>query len=241
MKILIIDDDKNIVESIAIGFQLQWQEVTVLTAFDGEAGLEMFYEQTPDIVLLDLMMPKRDGYAVLAEIRKLSDVPVIMLTARGDELAKVKGLEMGADDYITKPFGHLELFARIKAVLRRAEMPAPITNAPSFVSGSLAINFANHQVTKNGEKISLTPTEYKMLYLLARNAGRIVPFNTILDRVWGPEYVDQTDYLKTYLSRLRKKLEDHPENPQLLLTERGLGYSLVKLAITQSDVMEPAS
>jgi len=230
MKILIIDDDKDIVESIAIGFQLQWQEVTVLTAYDGEAGLDLFYEATPDLVLLDLMMPKRDGYSVLAEIRKLSDVPVLMLTARGDELAKVKGLEMGADDYITKPFGHLELFARIKAVLRRSEMPPPVSSAPSFESGHLAINFANHQVTRNGETVSLTPTEYNLLYLLARNAGRVVPFNTMLDRIWGPEYVDQTDYLKTYLSRLRKKLEAHPENPQLLLTERGLGYSLAKIA-----------
>jgi two-component system KDP operon response regulator KdpE len=230
MKILIIDDDKNIVESITIGFQLQWQEVTVVTANDGEAGLEKFYDENPDIVLLDVMMPKRDGYAVLAEIRKLSDVPVLMLTARGDELAKVKGLEMGADDYITKPFGHLELFARIKAVLRRAEMPPPVSTAPSFVSGTLAINFANHQVTRSGEKVSLTPTEYNLLYLLARNAGRVVPFNTILDRVWGPEYADQTDYLKTYISRLRKKLEEQPQNPQLLVTERGLGYRLVKLA-----------
>ncbi len=228
MKILIIDDDKNIVEAISIGFQLQWQEVEVLTAYDGEAGLKLFYDENPDIILLDVMMPKRDGFSVLIEIRKLSDVPIIMLTARGDEPAKVKGLEAGADDYITKPFGHLELFARIKAVLRRAEMAPPISSAPSFTSGNIAINFGNHQVTKNGEPINLTPTEYNLLYLLARNAGRVVSSETILDRVWGPEYRDQTDYLKTYLSRLRKKLEDTPESPQLLMTERGLGYRLVK-------------
>lgn len=232
MKILIVDDDKNIVESIAIGFQLQWQEVNVITAHDGEDGLNKFYDENPDIVLLDVMMPKRDGYSLLAEIRKISDVPVIMLTARGDELAKVKGLELGADDYITKPFGHLELFARVKAVLRRTEMVSPVTTAPSFVSGAIAVNFANHEVTRNGTKVSLTPTEYNLLYLLIRNAGRVVPFNTILDRVWGPEYVDQTDYLKTYVSRLRKKLEEHPESPQMLVTERGLGYRLVKLPST---------
>ncbi|HEX2914951.1 MAG TPA: response regulator transcription factor [Chloroflexia bacterium] len=232
MRILVVDDDRNIVEAVSIGFQLQWQEVEVLTAYDGETGLKLFYDQNPDIILLDVMMPKRDGFSVLNEIRKISDVPVIMLTARGDEMDKVKGLEAGADDYITKPFSHLELFARIKAVLRRAEMPPPVSSAPSFTSGSVSVNFANHQVTKDNELVSLTPTEYNLLYLLVRNAGRVVSFETILDRVWGPEYRDQTDYLKTYISRLRKKLEDHPENPQLLLTERGLGYRLAKLPKT---------
>jgi two-component system KDP operon response regulator KdpE len=229
MKILVVDDDKNIVEAITIGFQLQWQEVEVLTAPDGEKGLDMFYEHNPDVILLDVMMPHKDGFSVLKEIRRTSDVPILMLTARGDELDKVKGLEMGADDYLTKPFSHLELFARIKAVLRRAEMPPPMSAMPSFVSGDVSINFENREVTKKGQVVKMTPTEYSLLFLLARNAGRVVPFETLLDKVWGPEYREQLDYLKTYISRLRKKLEDDPENPHYLLTERGLGYRFVKV------------
>jgi two-component system, OmpR family, KDP operon response regulator KdpE len=228
MKILVVDDDVNIVEAITIGFQLQWQGVEVITAFDGEKGLDKFFEHNPDVVLLDVMMPHKDGFTVLKEIRRSSDVPILMLTARGEELDKVKGLEMGADDYLTKPFSHLELFARIRAVLRRAEMPPPINALPSFTSGDLAINFENREVTKRGEVVKLTPTEYNLLFLLARNAGRVLTFEMLLDKVWGPEYRDQLDYLKTYMSRLRKRLEDDSEHPRYLLTERGLGYRLMK-------------
>ncbi len=228
MKILIVDDDKNIVEAITIAFQLQWQEIEILTASDGEKGLNMFFDNTPDVVLLDVMMPHKDGFSVLKEIRQVSDVPILMLTARGEELDKVKGLELGADDYLTKPFSHLELFARIRAVLRRAEMPPPVSAMPSFVSGDLSINFENREVMRGDKPIKMTPTEYNLLFLLARNAGRVVPFETILDKVWGPEYRDQLDYLKTYMSRLRKKLEDQPEHPHYLLTERGLGYRFKK-------------
>lgn len=229
MKILVIDDDKNIVEAIQIGFQLQWQEVEVISASDGEQGLKMFYETNPDLILLDVMMPYKDGYSVLKEIRRTNDVPIIMLSARGEELDKVKGLELGADDYLTKPFSHLELFARIKAVLRRLLMPSPANISPSFVSGDLTINFDNREVTKNGQPIKMTPTEYNLLFLLARNAGHVLTFENLLDKVWGPEYRDQLDYLKTYVSRLRKKLEDNPERPRLILTERGLGYRLMKV------------
>jgi DNA-binding response OmpR family regulator len=229
MKILVIDDDKNIVEAIQIGFLLQWQEVEVLSAPDGEKGLAMFYEHNPDLILLDIMMPVKNGYTVLKEIRQTNDVPIIMLSARGDELDKVKGLELGADDYLTKPFSHLELFARIKAVLRRVLMPPPANVAPSFVSGNLAINFDSREVTKNGQPIKMTPTEYNLLFLLARNAGHILTFESLLDKVWGLEYRNQLDYLKTYVSRLRKKLEDNPDHPHFILTERGLGYRLMKL------------
>jgi two-component system KDP operon response regulator KdpE len=232
MKILVIDDDKNIVEAIQIGFLLQWQEVEVLAAPDGAKGLAMFYEHNPDLILLDIMMPYKDGYTVLKEIRRTNDVPIIMLSARGEELDKVKGLELGADDYLTKPFSHLELFARIKAVLRRVLMPPPANVAPSFVSGNLTINFDNHEVMKNGQHLKMTPTEYNLLFLLALNAGHVLTFESLLGKVWGPEYRDQLDYLKTYISRLRKKLEDNPDQPRFILTERGLGYRLMKLAET---------
>jgi two-component system, OmpR family, KDP operon response regulator KdpE len=228
MKILVVDDDKNILEAITIGFNLQWQDVEVVAATDGEKGLAAFYDHRPDVVLLDVMMPYKDGYSVLREIRESSNVPVLMLTARGEELDKVKGLELGADDYLTKPFSHLELFARIRAVLRRTEMTLPVRATPSFTTGNLTINFENREVTHAGQTVKLTPTEYKLLTLLARNAGRVVTSETLLEKVWGPEYRDQLDYLKTYMSRLRKKLEDDPENPRYLLTERNLGYRLLK-------------
>lgn len=228
MKILVVDDDKNVVEAITIGFQLQWQDVEVITASDGDKGLAAFFEHNPNVVLLDVMMPYKDGFSVLKEIRQSSDVPILMLTARGEELDKVKGLEAGADDYLTKPFSHLELFARIRAVLRRAEMPGPVNSLPSFTCGELAINFESREVTKKGQPVKMTPTEYNVLFLLARNAGRVLPFEMLLDKVWGPEYREQLDYLKTYISRLRKKLEDNPESPRYILTERSLGYRLAK-------------
>jgi len=229
MKFLIIDDDKSIVEAVTIGLQFQWQDAETHTASDGEEGLEKFFDLSPDVTLLDINMPKMSGFEVLQRIRELSDAPVLMLTARGDEMSKVKGLEMGADDYLVKPFSHLELFARIKAILRRAEMPAPISAAPSFVSGDVTVNFDSREVTVQGEPVKLTPTEYKLLYQLVRNAGRVMPFDTLLSKVWGDEYRGDMDYLKTYISRLRKKIGDDPENSRYILTERSVGYRFARL------------
>ncbi|HZR99323.1 MAG TPA: response regulator transcription factor, partial [Chloroflexota bacterium] len=153
MKILIIDDDGHILDALAVGIQLQWQDATVLTATSGEEGIQRFYEQDPDIVVLDVNMPRKNGFEVLQDVRRVSDVPVIMLTARADETDQVRGLEMGADDYVTKPFSHLALLARIKAVLRRAELPQPTNALPDFQTGDLAINFQSHQVTLRGEPV----------------------------------------------------------------------------------------
>jgi two-component system KDP operon response regulator KdpE len=170
-----------------------------------------------------------NGFELLGRIREVSDAPVLMLTARGDEMSKVKGLEMGADDYLTKPFSHLELFARIKSVLRRAELPAPISALPQFVSGDMTVNFDSREVTVAGVPVKLTPTEYKLLYQLVRNAGRVMPFETLLSKVWGDEYRGDMDYLKTYVSRLRKKLGDDPDNPHYIITERSVGYRFVRI------------
>src|SRR3954447_25016769 len=230
MKFLIGDDDKSIVEAVTIGLQFQWQDAEVYTAADGEEGLRRFLDISPDVTLLDVNMPYMNGFEVLQKIREVSDAPVLMLTARGDEMSKVKGLELGADDYLVKPFSHLELFARIKAVLRRSELPAPVSSAPSFVSGDIAVNFDGHEVTVKGEPVKLTPTEYKLLYQMVRNAGRVLPFDMLLSKVWGDEYRGDMDYLKTYVSRLRKKLGDSSENPRYLLTERSVGYRFVRLA-----------
>src|SRR5262249_7608825 len=151
MKILVVDDDPQILDAVTVGFQLQWQDCSVLSATDGEKGLEAFYEHEPDVVVLGVAMPGKNGFGVLKGIRRVSDVPVIMLTARGEEMDQVRGLEAGADDYVVKPFSHLALLARIKAVLRRAELQQPVGALPDFQAGDLAINFQSHQVTLQGE------------------------------------------------------------------------------------------
>lgn len=228
MKVLIVDDDRSIVEAVTIGLELQWSDVEVHTAADGEAGLDAFFKHSPDLTLLDVNMPRMSGWEMLKRLRELSDAPVIMLTARGEEMDKVKGLGLGADDYLTKPFSHLELFARIKAVLRRSEMTMPASASASFQSGDLAINFDSREVTVDGKAVKLTPTEYNLLHLLARNAGRVLPFEMLLTKVWGDEYRSETDYLKTYVSRIRRKLGDDPEKPRYIMTERGVGYRFAR-------------
>src|SRR5215216_7581818 len=228
MKILIVDDDHDLLEALGLGLQLQWQGIEVITATDGEAALGLFFDELPDVVLLDVGLPLLDGFEVLRRIRAVSDTPVLMLTARGAEMDKVRGLEIGADDYITKPFSPLELLARIKAVLRRSELPPPVRAAPSFQVGDLTINFDSQEVARAGTPIPLTAMEYRLLYQLVRNAGHVVPRETLLARVWGDDSRDQTDYLKVYISRLRAKLEPDPEHPRLILTERGTGYRFVR-------------
>lgn len=227
MKILVVDDDAHILDALTVGFQLQWQDSVIIPAGDGETGLQKFYDENPDVVVLDVNMPGKNGFEVLQDIRRVSDVPVIVLTARGEEMDQVRGLELGADDYIVKPFSHLALLARIKAVLRRTDLPPPVQAVPDFIVGDLAINFQNHQVTLHGEAVRLTPVEYKLLYHLVRNAGRIMPHQALLDRVWGEEYGATTDHLKVFISRLRSKLETQ-NGQRYIETERGLGYRFVR-------------
>ena len=227
MKILVVDDDPQILDALTVGLQLQWPECEVIAARDGEEGLDVFYEREPNVVVLDVNMPRKNGFEVLQAIRRVSDVPVLMLTARGEETAQVRGLELGADDYLIKPFSHLVLLARIRAVLRRAEMPPPAEALPDFVAGPLGINFQDHRVMVDGEPVKLTPVEYKLLYHLTRNVGRVMPHQALLDRVWGADYLASTEYLKVFISRLRAKLE-RPGGPKYIETERGLGYRFVR-------------
>ena len=227
MRILVVDDEPDVVESVRLGFTLQWREVDVLEASDGDSALTMVEREQPDIVLLDIGLPGMDGFEVLHQIRAFSDVPVLMLTARDDAMDKVKGLELGADDYVTKPFNHLELMARVKAVLRRLEMPAPASRMPSFRAGDLEVDFAKQEARLRGERLVLTPTEYKLLYHLVRNAGHVLEHATLLAKVWGREYVDEVDYIRVYIRRLRDKLGDHPDSPRYIRTERGLGYRFI--------------
>jgi two-component system KDP operon response regulator KdpE len=227
MRILVVDDEPDVVESVRLGFTLQWRDVDVLGAGEGEAALDIVEREHPDIVLLDVGLPGIDGYEVLRQIRAFSDVPVVMLTARDDAMDKVKGLELGADDYVTKPFNHLELMARVKAVLRRLEMPAPASRVPSFKSGDLEVDFAKQEARLDGTRLDLTPTEYKLLYHLVRNAGHILEHGTLLAKVWGREYVDEVDYIRVYIRRLRDKLGDSSDSPRYIQTERGLGYRFI--------------
>jgi two-component system KDP operon response regulator KdpE len=227
MRILVVDDEPDVVESVRLGFTLQWREIDVTGASSGDAALDIVEREHPDIVLLDVGLPGLDGFEVLRQIREFSDVPIVMLTARDDAMDKVKGLELGADDYVTKPFNHLELMARVKALLRRMEMPAPVSRAPSFKSGDLEVDFARQEARLRGERLDLTPTEYKLLYHLVRNAGHVLEHGTLLAKVWGREYVDEVDYIRVYIRRLRDKLGDSSESPRYIRTERGLGYRFI--------------
>jgi two-component system KDP operon response regulator KdpE len=224
MKLLVIDDSSEVIEAVTVSFTLQWRDTHVLGAKDGDTGLDLIEHEHPDVVLLDITMPNMDGFETLKQIRLFSDVPVLMLTARDSVVDKVKGLELGADDYVTKPFDHLELLARVKAVLRRHNAPQPTSNVPPFRAGDLEVDVATQTVTLAGAPVTLTPVEYKLLYHLIRNAGHVLRHETLLSKVWGREYVDEIDYLRVYIRRLRLKIEPDPDNPRFILTERGLGY-----------------
>lgn len=223
MKILIVDDEPDVVKVIAMSFRMQQPAWEVISAQDGLEALEMLDRERPEVVLLDIGLPEMDGFEVLKSIRLFSDVPVIMLTVRDDELGKVQGLELGADDYVTKPFSHLELLARVRAVLRRAQS-LPMVHDQPFASGNIQVDFARREVTVRDKPVALTGTEYRLLYHLVRNAGRVMTHEALLARVWGREYTDEISYLKSYVSRLRNKLEQDPHHPDYILTEYGVGY-----------------
>jgi len=223
MKVLVVDEETDVARLISISFSMQQPNWEIITAADGQEGLNAVEREQPALVLLDVGLPDMSGFEVLRQIRLFSDVPVIMLTVHDDELSKVHGLELGADDYVTKPFSHLELMARVRAVLRRTQA-LPMTQEDPFVSKDLTVDFARREVMRRGELVPLTTTEYRLLYHLVRNAGQVLTHEILLARVWGREYLDEINYLKVYISRLRAKLEDDPRDPQHILTEHGIGY-----------------
>jgi two-component system KDP operon response regulator KdpE len=196
----------------------------VIEAENGLKAVDRVREDLPDLVVMDVMMPEMDGFEALELIRQTSNVPVIMLTVRSDEDDKVKGLELGADDYITKPFSPRELASRIKAVMRRIEATSPVDRGMIFVDEDLQIDLNKRQVIVRGEEIKLRPIEFKLLYHLATNAGWTIPHENLLAKVWGHEYRDETHYLRLYITYLRQKIEKDPSNPKYILTERGVGY-----------------
>jgi len=223
--ILVVDDEPRMRRFMQMNLDLEGYRV--IEAGNGLEALNRVRENLPDMVLLDVMMPEMDGFEALRLIRETSSVPVIMLTVKGDEDDRVRGLELGADDYVTKPFSPRELASRIKAVLRRSEMPAPVEQSIIKVDDRLQIDFNRRQVIVEGKEIKLRPTEYRLLYHLVNNAGWTLPHETLLAKVWGHEYRDETHYLRLYVTYLRQKIEEDPANPKYILTERGLGYRFV--------------
>jgi DNA-binding response OmpR family regulator len=224
-RILVVDDEPRMIGFIRMNLELEGYQV--IEAHDGLGALEAVRTQLPDVVLLDVMMPELDGFETLRMLREFSTIPVIMLTAKGEEDDKVMGLELGADDYVTKPFGPRELSSRVRAVLRRAEMPSTPERAILRIDDRLSVDFNRREVIVNGEHIKLRPTEYRLLYHLIENAGWTVPHDQLLAKVWGYEYRDETHYVRLYVNYLREKIEEDPSNPKYIQTERGVGYRFI--------------
>lgn len=225
MKILVVDDEPRMVDFIRLNLELEGFKV--FSASNGVEALDMIRRHIMDLIILDVMMPQLDGFETLRMLREFSSVPVIMLTAKGEEDDKVKGLELGADDYVTKPFGARELTSRVKAVLRRVEGVTNPEEAILKIDDRLSIDFNHRSVIVNGDEIKLRPTEYRLLYHLVENAGWTVPHEQLLAKVWGYEYRDETHYVRLYINYLREKIEEDPADPVYILTERGIGYRFV--------------
>jgi len=228
MKILLIEDSPEIVKGVTLTFKLRWEDATVIAFDEGAKGIKAVESESPDIVILDINLPDMTGFEVLEKIRSFSDVPIIVLTIRDDEVDELRGLEMGADDYIVKPFSPVNLLTRVKVVLRRAGVNrTEEEETPPLVFGNTTINFSRKEVFVGDRRVHLTPNESKILYYLARNGGKLVTREEIKQQVWGSEaeYIDDSG-LKRYIYQLRTKLGDNTESPQIILNERGTGYRL---------------
>jgi two-component system KDP operon response regulator KdpE len=225
--ILAVDDNAKMTRFIRMNLELEGYRVS--EASSGMEALDKTREELPDLVLLDVMMPDMDGFETLRHLREISSVPVIMLTVKNEEEDKVRGLELGADDYVTKPFSPRELSSRIKALLRRTEIPTPLEKTLMRIDDRLSIDFQRHEVWVEQEKVKLRPTEYRLLYHLVSNAGWVMSHDALLSKVWGPEYRDEIQYLRLYVNYLRQKIEVDPAHPTYILTERGVGYRFAEI------------
>jgi two-component system, OmpR family, KDP operon response regulator KdpE len=223
--ILMVEDEAGLRNAVRL--YLEMEGYRVVTAVDGEEGLTKTREDLPDVILLDVMLPGIDGFETLRRLRRFSSAPVLIITAKGDENDVVKGLRLGADDYVRKPFGQAELASRIQAVLRRTSAAAAEDDTAIVVDDYLTLDFVRHDVFAGGEKVQFRPTEYRLLYHLATNPGRVQTYEQLLAKVWGPEYRDEDNYVRLYITYLRKKIEPDPAHPRYILTERGLGYRFV--------------
>ncbi len=223
LKLLIVEDASDVAEVVAFGARMTWPDCEVTIAGGGQEGLDRFRAESPDLVVLDVSMPPPDGFEVCRRIRETSQVPILMLTVRDATLDKVRALDLGADDYLTKPFDHLELLARLRALVRRSQHGSS-PSGPTFTSGDLTIDFATREVRVHGDLVPLTSTEFRLLEELVRHAGIVLTHQVLLERVWGPEYTRDTHYLKVFIRRLRQKLSDDAEHPLYIQTEWGTGY-----------------
>jgi len=228
MKVLIIEDDPEIIDVVALTLELKWPDVSLISTFLGEKGVELAQKELPDIIILDLGLPDITGFDVLKQIRAFSDVPLVILTVRGEEMDKVRGLELGADDYMVKPFSPGELLARLKALLRRGQMPEIKAKVGDklFVKGKLRIDFTSREVSVGNKLVKLGPREYDLLYMLVTNAGVVVLNQKLLEEVF-PEHRGDTQFLDVYIKKLRERLEEDPDSPEMILSEGGIGYKFV--------------
>jgi len=230
--ILVVDDEPRMTRFIRMNLELDGYRV--IEAHDGLEALDKVRTDLPDLVILDVMMPKLDGFETLKMLRQVSNVPVIMLTVRSDEEDRVRGLELGADDYVTKPFGARELASRVKAVLRRTRGLAEPGQTILKIDDRLSVDFNIQEIIVEGRHVKLRPTEFRLLYHLIENAGWVVPRETLLAKVWGYEYRDEIQYLRLYITYLRQKIEPDSSNPRYIFTERGVGYRFVDFRREQS-------
>ena len=224
-RILVVDDEERIARFIRLN--LEHDGFQVIEAYKGMEAINALRDNMPDAIILDVMLPDLDGFEVLRLIREISAVPVIMLTAKGEEDDRVRGLELGADDYVTKPFSPRELVSRVRAVLRRTESTGNTSHGLIEVDDRLKIDFGRREVWVEGELVKLRPTEYRLLYHLVQNAGWVQTYDQILSKVWGYEYRDEPHYVRLYVNYLRQKLENDPSDPKYILTERGVGYRFI--------------
>jgi len=224
-RVLVVDDEERMVRFIRMN--LEHDGFQVSEAFNGKQAIQRLRDVNPDLILLDVMMPDLDGFDVLEMIREISSVPVIMLTAKGEEDDRVRGLELGADDYVSKPFSPRELVSRVKAVLRRTEAASGSMHGLLEIDDRLKIDFDRREIWLEGKLVKLRPTEYRLLYHLVQNAGWVVSHDQLLQKVWGYEYRDEPHYVRLYINYLRQKLEKEPASPRYILTERGVGYRFV--------------
>jgi len=222
IKVLVVDDEKSLRDFVRRNLEVRGYQV--LIAANGLEAMAVFNTTQVDLVILDIMMPHQDGLETTRRIRQSSNVPIIILTALGEETDKVHAFDLGVDDYLTKPFGVGELLGRIKAVLRRSHWSEPNSTDERIVRGEISAELASHRITVHGQPIELTPTEYNLLVYLMRNAGKALTHRAILQHVWGPEYSGEAEYLRVYIGRLRQKIESDPLNPRYLHTEHGIGY-----------------
>jgi len=223
--ILVVDDEPRMVSFMRMNLEIEG--CRVISATNGREALERARDDLPDVILLDIMMPGMDGFEVLRRLRESSSVPVIVLTAKDDEDDRIRGLELGADDYMGKPFSQRELVSRIRAVLRRHLIQPPLQQTQLRIDDRLMIDFGKREVYVEGKPVALRPTEYRLLYHLVQNAGWVMSHETLLSKVWGPEYRDESHYLRLYVTYLRQKIEPDPAHPRYILTERGVGYRFV--------------